>query len=791
MTGVFTAPALFGIGLFLMLWLALALWAILRGVAMQRRASVASGATIRLASLVEASPQIPVILRGDWRLEASGRLGTWLGLAEPPASFDELKGADEGLDARTHEALRQAVIGAQRGSKPFTLVLRPLGGARELLVQGMAAPPAVGGPGSVLLWISDTTETQAALNTMRRERDDALAAFAALSGLIEAAPFPMWFRDSDARLALVNDAYVKAIEADSAASVIDGGIELVENVAGVGAIEAAYRAAAAGAALPRLVPVTIAGERRMMQVVDVPLAGTDGKPIGVAGYAIDVQELDSERAAHRRFAETQRDMLDRMSAAVAQFDADRSLAFANQPFRRLFALDAQEVADSPDFSRLLDGWREAGKTPEVRDYPEWRQAHVDWFARAEAAEEDWLLRDGTNLRLVAQPTPDGGLLLIVEDRTEQVQLASTRDTLLRVRTATFDNLFEAIAVFAPDGRLHLWNQRFRKLWAAEENLLAAHPRVDALMAGLADRLAKPAQVTVVQEIIRAATLERTQRSGQIRFADGRHFDFAAIPLPDGNALLIMLDVTDSRRMEGALRERNEALEAADQVKTAFLSRMSYELRTPLTSIGGFAEMLGGGYAGELAPAARSYVAAILESVAVLGRHIDNVLDLAQAEAGTLAIERGPVELAPLLDEVLATAAPLAVSERVEIARDVVGALGVIDGDAARLKRLFAQLLDNAVRFTAPARRSGARVLLHAEGDDAAVEVIISDNGPGVPDAVARALRAKATGTASGGIGLALSRQLVEAHGGTLEVITEKGQGTLVRVRLPRHADKQP
>lgn len=789
MTSVLSAPALFGIGLFLLVWLALALGALLRGVAMQRRAAVASAQIARLASLVEAAPQIPVILRGDWRMEAGGRLGIWLGLPQTPASFDELKGIDEGLDARSHDALRQAVIGAQRGGKSFSLVLRPIGGERELLVQGMPAPAAVGGPGSVLLWVSDTTETQEVLSRMRRERDDALAAFAALSGLIEAAPFPMWFRDNDARLALVNDAYVRAIEADSAAAVIDGGMELVESVAGISAIEAAHRAASVGSSLQRLVPVTVAGERRMMRVVDVPLADSDGKAIGVAGYAVDVQELDRERAAHRRFVETQRDLLDRLSAAVAQYDADRALIFANQPFRRLFGLDAQGVADSPDFSRLLDGWREAGKTPEVRDYPEWRQAHVDWFARTEAAEEDWLLRDGTHLRLVAQPTPDGGLLLIVEDRTEQIQLASTRDTLLRVRTATFDNLFEAIAVFAPDGRLHLWNQRFRRLWAVEENVLAAHPRVDALMAGLADRLAKPAQVTIVQEIIRAATLERSQRTGQIRFADGRHFDFAAIPLPDGNALLIMLDVTDSRRMEGALRERNEALEAADQVKTAFLSRMSYELRTPLTSIAGFAEMLGGGYAGELAPAAKSYVIAILESVAVLGRHIDNVLDLAQAEAGTLAIERVPVDMAGLLNEVLAATAPLAVSERVEIAREFVGEIGSIDGDAARLKRLFAQLLDNAVRFTAPARRTGARVLLHAEGHADALEIIVSDNGPGVPDAVARVLRAKATGTTSGGIGLALSRQLVEAHGGTLEVMTEKGQGTLVRVRLPRAAAK--
>src|SRR3546814_18883196 len=91
---------------------------------------------------------------------------------------------------------------------------------------------------------------------------------------------------------------------------------------------------------------------------------------------------------------------------------------------------------------------------------------------------------GTHLRVVAQPTPDGGLLLFAEDRTEQVQLAGARDTLLRVRTATFDNLFEAIAVFAPDGRLHLWNQRFRRLWGVDEAALAAHPRVAALMGGL-------------------------------------------------------------------------------------------------------------------------------------------------------------------------------------------------------------------------------------------------------------------------------------------------------------------
>jgi signal transduction histidine kinase len=785
MSAALSPTLLFAIGLFVALWLLAALWATGRGLAMQRRSAFVAGQTERLASLVEASPQLPVIVRADWRIEASERLGRWLGLPQGPRNFDELRGLDAGLDAAGHEQLRQAILGAQRGAKAFVLNLRPQGSSRTIVLHGAAAPQAVGGPGSVLLWLSDATDGQQSLAQARRERDEAMAAFEALSGLIEAAPFPMWFREPDMRLALVNGAYVRAVEAKSASAVIDAGVELCEPIAGVSASDAAEAARTAGTAQQRTMPVTIEGERRIMRVVDVPLAPEGGRAIGIAGYAIDIQELESERGAHRRFVSTQRELLDRLSAAVAQFGPDQALVFANQPFRRLFALSAEDVTEARTFARLLDLWREGGRTPEVRDYPEWRQAHVDWFARAEASEEDWLLRDGTHLHVVAQPTPDGGLLLIAEDRTEPVQLAGARDTLLRERTATFDNLFEAVAVFAPDGRLHLWNQRFRRLWNVEEHTLAAHPRVDVLMGGLADRLAKPNQISIVQEVIRAATLERTQRVGEVRFADGRHFDFASIPLPDGNALLIMLDITASRKMEGALRERNEALEAADKVKTAFLSRMSYELRTPLTSIGGFGEMLQAGYAGELPPSARSYVDAIMDSVGVLGRQIDNVLDLAQGEAGTLAVERTPVDVRALLDKALTDAKPFAEAEKMELAGQVSASLGTIAGDAPRLLRVIGGLLDNAIRFTAPTRRSGGRVLLHADGDEKGVEIVVSDNGPGMPDTVAAITAGQQAGTQSGGIGLALARQLVAAHGGTMEVMSEKGQGTLVRIILPR------
>ena len=216
------------------------------------------------------------------------------------------------------------------------------------------------------------------------------------------------------------------------------------------------------------------------------------------------------------------------------------------------------------------------------------------------------------MRVVAQPLPDGGLLTIFEDRTEQIQLASARDTLLRVRTATFDNLFEAVGVFASDGRLNLWNNRFKELWGLEEEQLAGHPRVDALTPLLAPKLKRASHAGLVRELVRSATVERKQRTGRVSLIDGREFEFAAVPLPDGNALFTMLDISDSRKVEAALRDRNEALEEADRLKTAFVSNMSYELRTPLTSIGGFAEMLAEGYGGALPPS-RPNMCSILDA----------------------------------------------------------------------------------------------------------------------------------------------------------------------------------
>ncbi|HWL46121.1 MAG TPA: PAS-domain containing protein, partial [Sphingomonadaceae bacterium] len=579
-------------------------------------------------------------------------------------------------------------------------------------------------PGRVVLWWFDATDTRAEMARLGAETERLGKAIDGLSGLIEAAPFPMWYRGPDLRLALVNSAYVRAVEAPNAADVVARGLELVEAHDGKGPLSASAAASDEGRIATRTVPATIAGARRMIRIVDVPLGNG-----GIAGYAIDVEELEQARADLGRFARAQRDMLDLLSAGVAQFAADRTLVFSNQPFQRLFAMKPEWLADRPEFDRVLERMREANRLPDSRDFPGWKAERRQWFLAGEDPSEDhWLLPDGVHLRVLAQPLPDGGLLLIFEDRTEQVQLASARDTLLRVRAATFDNLFEAVGVFASDGRLHLWNNRFREAWGLSEEDLARHPRVDRLVEAVSARLTNPRHAGLIRELVRIATVERRQRSGRVALTDGRSFEFAVVPLPDGNALFAMLDVTDSRRIERALRDRNEALEEADKLKDAFVASMSYELRTPLTSISGFAEMLRDGYAGALEPVATDYVSAILASVETLRTLIDSVLDLTQVEAGSLPIADEPVDLAALVTSAAAAFEPVARERMIDFDVDVAADTGVARGDSRRLRQALDHVLRNALTYTP----SGGRVLLRAAGDGAIARIVVSDNGEGIP-----------------------------------------------------------
>ncbi len=759
-------------------------WVLFAGLRARREAEDAFAANARLEAMLGSAPALAMVVRADGRVECPERLADWLGLSPVPRYLDDLATPTAGLSAADAAALAADVAAAQKSGRGFSRAVRAQGSARALMIRGSRAARDVQAPGGVILWVFDATESEAELARLGDAVGHATTLYEELSGVIQAAPMPMWYRGADLRLAMVNSHYVAAVEGASAGDVITRGLELVEGSGIGGPLASAVLARDAKAVQSQAMPATIRGERRMLRVYDAPLSTG-----GVAGFAIDIEDLEQARARLKRFDDAQRAMLDRLSAGVVQFAADRSLVFCNQPFRRLFAMRAEWLADRPEFDRVLERMRETQRLPEVRDFPGWKAERRDWFLAAGGGqEEEWHLPGGVHLRVVAQPLPDGGLLLIFEDRTEQVQLASARDTLLRVRTATFENLYEALGVFAADGRLQLWNDKFRQLWGFDEAFLATHPRVDVLSDVASKQLANPSRASLIGDLVRAATVERQQRGGRVAFADGRHFDFAAVPLPDGNGLFTMLDISDSRRIERALRDRNEALEAADRIKTSFVATMSYELRTPLTSISGFAEMLNEGYAGKLSKAAAGYVEAILESVERLGMLVDEVLDLTEAEGRTPQLEMFEVELDAVARAAADAVAPLAAKRKLDFAVEISPSTGATKGDARRLREVIEHLLRHAVAGTP----EGGRLLLHLDGTAAAARIVVSDDGAGMsPQAVATAFDRfgqpgiTRNGERALGLGLPLAKQFVEAHGGTIELVSEPGQGTFITVTLPR------
>jgi signal transduction histidine kinase len=782
--------ALVGIALLLAGWTLAAAVVMLRASAAVRRTRSVKTTQKRLQHLLDVAPAVPMLVRVDGRIEAPDKLARLLGLERMPKYLSELAmgEGDSASGAFTDEqiALLSAKVQAtQKSAAPFRLTLTPPRSKRSLALHGSLADPQVSPSGAALVWVFDFTESHAEMARLRAATRRAESDFAALVGLIEAAPVPMWFRGADMRLQLVNQAYVDAVGAVSAAEAVAGQIELLEAEDGRSPAEIARRAAEQQGKHERVVAATIHGARRTLRVSDLPI----GKE-GVAGYAIDIEEQQQVARDFRAFRDAQRAILDELSVGVAQFNSSEQLTFANRPFRRLFALPSDAVDARTSFERFLAEARERGCTPEVRDFPEWRRERVQWFGLSEMQEEAWPLPGGTHLRVVVQPLPDGGLVMLAEDRTESLALSAVRDTLLRTRTATLDSLFEALAIFAPDGSVQLWNRSFAGTWGLTSEFLDTHPSADALLSAIGENLVRPDDAAQIGAVVRAATLDRREKGGLVELADGRTLRFAGVPLPDGNGLLTVLDITDSQKAEKALRERAIALEEADAVKARFLANMSYEFRTPLTTIGGYAELLKSGAAGENSAAAGEYVDAILAAVERLTEQVENVLDLSQSEAGLLPITKERVDLLEFLTRLVREREAAIIGGGLSL--DLKGRRGrIVEIDPRQFGRALGNLIDNAIGGTSEGGKIVIEIRRPADQARWKVEICLADNGRGM--SAEELKQASGSGVMMdsdgkpqrrSGLGIPLARQLIEAHDGELDITSRKGSGTTAVIRLP-------
>jgi signal transduction histidine kinase len=242
-------------------------------------------------------------------------------------------------------------------------------------------------------------------------------------------------------------------------------------------------------------------------------------------------------------------------------------------------------------------------------------------------------------------------------------------------------------------------------------------------------------------------------------------------------------VVNIRAYESERRTVDE-LRRLSALRADFVSLVSHELRSPMAAVIGAARTLQQ-RGRELKPEQReSFLALIADETARLAELIGDVLDTSRIEAGTFTYRFGEVDLARLVEEIVATAA--VGQDDVPLAADVVGPLPAIQGDGERLRQVLGNLIENAVKYS-PA---GAPVRVHATTASGEVIVSVEDRGPGIAVADQRLIfekfgRAGGTGSKPGsGLGLFIARSIAEAHGGTLDVTSAPGRGATFLLKLP-------
>jgi signal transduction histidine kinase len=413
------------------------------------------------------------------------------------------------------------------------------------------------------------------------------------------------------------------------------------------------------------------------------------------------------------------------------------------------------------------------------------------FALLHPMEELLHLPDGSTLRMVAAPHPLGGVTISYEDVTDTLRLERSYNTLIQVQRETLDHLYEGIAVFGSDGRLKLSNPAFARIWGLEPHQLENEPHVGLIVDAIRRFFAQGPFWGRLRNRIIGRVADRDARSGRIERTDGSVLIFSSLPLADGGCLYTYLDVTDSTRVERALRERNAALEAADRLKSEFIANVSYELRTPLNAIIGFAEMLDQRYFGELNERQSEYSRNILEASNRLLTLINDILDVATIDAGYLQLECGPVNVQDLLAGVGMLAGERARSRDINFSIQANGDLGTIIADERRLKQALYSVISNGLKFTPP---SGS-IVLGATRNNGHMEFRVTDTGIGIDPEYHAAVfekfaRVSSQGRSFGmGLGLALVKKLIELHGGRVELDSEPGQGTTITCFVPVDAPR--
>ena len=519
-----------------------------------------------------------------------------------------------------------------------------------------------------------------------------------------------------------------------------------------------------------------------------------GALTGLAVAAIALGALLLYRSARRLAAVTEefRDLYDHAPCGYYSVDAHGKYIQINATALGWLGCTHDEVVGKKG---PMDFLTAEGKAEFLLNFPRLKsEGHLDGI------EFDLLDKSGQMRRMSltgnAVYDATGEFLLsrtVIFDITELHRLEEQTRHLLLEQTAMLDN--DLVGIVKIKNRYILWHnkamQRMFGYTSAEldgQQVRMVYP-TDAAY----HQIGQYAYATVRATGIYRGQIEMVRKDGQPIWID---LNGALLSAETDEFIWLLVDITALKQAEEIrfkaveLEAENRQLREASRLKNIFMANMSHELRTPLNAVIGFSDLLKTGVVRPDAPKFGSYISQIGASGRHLLQLIDGVLDFAKVEAGLFEFHPEPVQLAVLVRDVIDMLQGVAQDKRIVIATDIEAAVNDLVIDPLRLRQVLANYLSNALKFTPQAGHVTVRAC--AEGSDR-VRIEVQDTGIGIDAADLPRLFTEFQQVSAGttkaypgiGLGLALTRRLVEAQGGTVGVRSTPGAGSVFHVVLPR------
>jgi len=639
-----------------------------------------------------------------------------------------------------------------------------------------------------ILWAQDISEfVKSALDKVEA-LDEAEKREKGFLEFLDALPFPLWSRNKNLDISWVNRAYTHVVNANRE-QVISKQVELSASKTGKktpktlkGTRTLGQEALKKQEVQAEHMHLVMDGSRRMVEIHETPL-----NKESTLGSLQDITRVEELEAELKYIVDANNEALEQLRTAIAIFDMNMHLDFYNPAYEQLWGLDSKWLNSKPKLSEVLDKLREKRRLPEQADFKQFKKNWDNWFTSLLSPHEEMLyLPDNSVLRMVVVPRPTGGLLMTYEDVTSRLELETSYNMLVDVQQETLDNLAEGLVVFGQDGRLKLWNPVYMSIWDLQPEDLEGSPHISELVEKTEDFFDPSDWERARKELVNNG-LERKARKGRILRDDSTMLEYSIVPLPDGNVLNTYFDITDTVKVEEVLIEKNAALEEAEKLKSDFLANVSYQLRTPLNTMMGFAEILNEQYFGELNKKQSGYTESMIEAGNKLVSLIDNILDLSAIEAGYMQITPEEVDVKKVVQSVFEVTEDWARQQNIKLVKKISTDVDVISVDTQRFRQVLLNLISNAIHFS----DKDTKITVHASIENQELVLKVVDQGGGIPQEDLEQVflpfihaQEKQQKRGGAGLGLTLVKNITQLHGGRVEISSEMGKGTTVTCIFP-------